>query len=403
MKELPKICMVTCLFELADSQSLLFAKTILRWGYSLIAICPGEIPDSLSAYEIQHYRIPLPTHNFDFNSSLLNILGGLFQRTRNSVLALAYLLRAKPEICVCIQPDSWLLSIIGKLFLHNRVVVDLREIYEDRASAFPVIFQPLVRRAVRFLFRFLSRYTDEIIHVSKARQGHYSYLLKPGVVISPFPQLEYYSNPCLVSKQMEVTVVHAGSLRWTYASEQFIESIPMVLEHAPNVKFVVIGGITSKLNNMQLVERLIASKILILMPRILHEKVVEILCQSDIGISLVLPLDQTHILAMPRKFFEYIAAGLPVVTADVPTLRDIVESNPCGVLVDPCSPKSIADGILRLVTNEKLRKELGDRGRVSCEKYYNWRIESIKLQDLLTSLEPSQKFSWQRGNDLPHP
>ena len=28
-----------------DSQTVLYAKTILAWGYPLIAICPGSIPE----------------------------------------------------------------------------------------------------------------------------------------------------------------------------------------------------------------------------------------------------------------------------------------------------------------------------------------------------------------------
>jgi glycosyltransferase involved in cell wall biosynthesis len=379
--------MISCLLGFDDSQTQLYARTILAWGYSLIAIVPGEIPKSLSAYEIRHHPVSLATHNFDFNSSFSNILCGLFQRSWNSIVALFYLLKAKPDICICIQPDSWLISIVGKLFLHNRVVVDLREIYEDRSSAFPVVLQPSIRKMLRFIFRLLSKFTDQIIHVSEARQVHYSYLLKPGIVVSPFPELEYYSKHSLGNNKSEVTVVHAGSLRWTYASDQFVESIPMILEQAPDVKFVVVGGVTSEMKNIQLIDSLIDNGKLILIPRVSHERVINILLQSDIGVSLVLPLDQTHILAMPRKFFEYLAAGLPAVAADVPTLRDVIVSNNCGILVDPSLPKSIADGILRLVFSQSLRKEFGNNGRVSCQKKYNWRNESKKLQDLLISLE----------------
>ena len=106
---------------------------------------------------------------------------------------------------------------------------------------------------------------------------------------------------------------------------------------------------------------------LIIVPRISHEKVINILLESDIGISLVLPLDQTHILAMPRKFFEYLAAGLPVVAANVPTLRNIVESTGCGVLVDPNSPQKYRRWDFRLTSSQSLRKEFGDHGRMSCE------------------------------------
>lgn len=382
MEQLPKICIVTNL-DFDDSQTLLYANTILTWGYALTVICPGTIPKSISNYEIDHRRLPLPTHNFGFHSSILNVFGGLLQRLSNSITALYYLLVTKPDICICIQPDVWAISVLSKLFLHNRIVVDLREIYEDRSSAFPIILQPIIRRLLRFIFRALSKYTDEIIHVSVARKNHYSYLLKPGIVISPFPRLEYYRNRRSTAHNSSISIVHAGSLRWTYASEQFIESIPMVLKRVPAANFVVIGGITSKLRNEALLNALIRVGKLTVIPRISYEEVIEVLLQSDIGISLVLPLDQTHILAMPRKLFEYLAAGLPVVAANVPTLQEVVESSECGVLVDPNSPASIASGILQLALSNRLRQKFGKNGRRACEAKYNWQNESMKLHNLL--------------------
>ena len=101
---------------------------------------------------------------------------------------------------------------------------------------------------------------------------------------------------------------------------------------------------------------------------------------------------------MPRKFFEYLATGLPVVAANVPTLRNIIGSTGCGVLVDPNSPKSIADGIIRLTSSQSLRKEFGDHGRMSCENKYNWHNESKKLQELFASLVSSE--STVRGKFL---
>jgi glycosyltransferase involved in cell wall biosynthesis len=382
----PKIGMVSCLFDLDDSQSLLYAKTIAAWGFDLVTICPGNIPSGLAQYSIEHHQVPSPSHHFDISSSFLNLLGGIFQRIRNSMIVLFFLLKTKPDICICIQPDSWLISIICKFFLHNRVVVDLREIYEDRAPAFPERIQPFIRRSFRMAFKILSRYTDEIIHVSGARQAHYSYLSKSGVVISPFPIMENYPDYKTDYESHEVIAVHAGSLRWGYASDQFLAAIPIILRQASNIKIIVIGGITSELKNKEILDEQVKQGNLAIISRIPHEEVIKILLRSDIGINLVLPLDQTHILAMPRKLFEYMAAGIPVVAADVPTLRNIVESSECGLLVDPTSPQSIAEGIIKLASEQELRKKMGYNGRKKCENLYNWEIESQKLRNLLISV-----------------
>jgi len=355
-------------------------------GYDVVLVCPGVIPDSLRNHNITLIPIPLPTHNFNFNSSFQNLLGGVWQRIRNSILALKGILKINPCVCFCSQPDSWLISVVGKVFLHYKVVVDLREIYEDRACAFPKQMQPIIRKMVRSSLKFLSNFTDEIIHVSKARQEHYSYISRPGLIISPFPKIDDYMDLGIRKETEIISVVHAGSLRWTYAANEFIEAMPFVINQNPSIKFIVIGGLFSQLENPELIKKLEDSNHLIIFPFLSHKDVIDILLQSDIGVNLVLPLDQTHILAMPRKLFEYLAAGLPVVAADVPTIREVVIENNCGILVDPTSPGSIAKGILDLAANKHKLRQMGENGRKASELFYNWNSESQKLKRLLDTL-----------------
>jgi glycosyltransferase involved in cell wall biosynthesis len=37
-----------------------------------------------------------------------------------------------------------------------------------------------------------------------------------------------------------------------------------------------------------------------------------------------------HYLSLPNKFFEYLAAGVPVIIPDFPEMRRVIESRQCG-------------------------------------------------------------------------
>ena len=385
-REIKTVCILSCLLGLEDSHIQFFADVISSQGYPLRLICPGTVPETLTGRDITHFALPTPTRHFEAGSSAVNITSGLWQRLRNSITAYRQLLKTKPDIVLCTQPDSWWIAICAKRKLHNKVVVNLLEIYEDRASAFPKFLRPVIRKILRSTLRSLARSTDEVIHVSRARQAHYNYLEKPGEIISFFPRLADLKLGLVKKMGNLVTIVQAGGLTWSYGADQLLEAIPLAKAKCPETHFLVIGRTRSELKNLSLLKKLVEEGTLEIIENVPHAEVLQIMQKCDIGINLVLPLGQTYLLAMPRKFFEYLAVGIPVVAADMPTLREVIDLHECGVLVDPESPQSIAEGIIKLAADDGLRRRMGSSGRLAAEKCYNGEIESRKISALFARL-----------------
>lgn len=76
---------------------------------------------------------------------------------------------------------------------------------------------------------------------------------------------------------------------------------------------------------------------------------------------------------------EAMAAGCPVVTSDRSSMVEV--AGDAGVLVDPMSVDSIADGIARLWTDEELRTSLAARGRARAERY-TWSAAAAATADV---------------------
>ena len=66
---------------------------------------------------------------------------------------------------------------------------------------------------------------------------------------------------------------------------------------------------------------------------------------------------------MPNKVWQAMAAGRPVVTADTPAVREVLEDGRGALLVPPGDPDALAAALARLAADPALRARLGAAAR----------------------------------------
>jgi len=102
---------------------------------------------------------------------------------------------------------------------------------------------------------------------------------------------------------------------------------------------------------------------------------------SKLGMVTLYPMIN-YLDALPVKMFEYMSAGIPVVSSNFPLWKEIVEGNNCGLTVDPKDPKEISGAIEKLLFNDNLAEEMGQNGKKAVFEKYNWGIEEKKLLNI---------------------
>ncbi len=95
----------------------------------------------------------------------------------------------------------------------------------------------------------------------------------------------------------------------------------------------------------------------------------------------------------PLKVLESMAAGVPVVASDVPSVREIMNDGEHGRLVPPDRPADLARAIRILLQYPDLRQRMGEQARRHLLRHYTWERALAQLdlvyQDL--GLTPSKK------------
>ncbi|MCX6583576.1 MAG: glycosyltransferase [Candidatus Aminicenantes bacterium] len=82
------------------------------------------------------------------------------------------------------------------------------------------------------------------------------------------------------------------------------------------------------------------------------------------------------------KFFEYMAAGIPIICSDFPVWRELVEANGVGLAVNPSEPGALVEAVEFLKTHPEKAAEMGERGKQLTQDRFNWQNEEKKLLEL---------------------
>jgi glycosyltransferase involved in cell wall biosynthesis len=102
-------------------------------------------------------------------------------------------------------------------------------------------------------------------------------------------------------------------------------------------------------------------------------------------------VDRYPTATSPLKLFEYMAAGLPIVAADLPGVREVLDDGENAVLVPSGDPEALARAFSRTLEDAAVARGLGDRARRAAAEY-TWSRRAERA--LASALGGSQAARW---------
>lgn len=96
-----------------------------------------------------------------------------------------------------------------------------------------------------------------------------------------------------------------------------------------------------------------------------------LLAGSDVGLQLLADIPAFYYGTSPNKFFDYLAAGLPVLNNYPGWVADMVREHGCGFAVPPRDPCSFADALLEAAEDRAHLRVMGANARKLAEKAFS--------------------------------
>jgi glycosyltransferase involved in cell wall biosynthesis len=117
-----------------------------------------------------------------------------------------------------------------------------------------------------------------------------------------------------------------------------------------------------------------------------HADVPALLAEADIGLAPY--ASDAPIYFSPLKLFEYLAAGLAVVAADIPGVRDIVGTDGA-LLMPPGDADALADAVAALAADAEERSRLHAKAR-SLAELHTWEQRARRILLAVDELSPKK-------------
>ena len=171
-------------------------------------------------------------------------------------------------------------------------------------------------------------------------------------------------------------------IRKPKANSKGIKKIIDLLEEIPDVHFVILGEGEFGAKFKAFAESKSYSERIHFMGAVQHSELLKYTAGADLGLALIENISISYYYALPNKLFEYIMAGIPLLSSNLPQMKNIIDIYDVGRYVDA---ENIPDIILLL--KEMLHDDaLMETYRLNCyraAKELNWENEFSKFKELI--------------------
>ncbi|MCK5786708.1 MAG: glycosyltransferase family 4 protein [Candidatus Sabulitectum sp.] len=281
-------------------------------------------------------------------------------------------------------------SVAGKR--NAKLVYDSHELWLE-SSRYLTATNPLNRLRLKRIEQKYAPVADAVIAVTPMRgrkmQQMYPSMKIPAIVENAPEKLDQLPakgrlRTLINADNDTIIALYQGVVCPERGLEELLRAAKLTTD--PTVKFVIIGmdSWNGTLQKMA-VEMELKDKVFFL-PPVPSEELPEITVDADIGFILFRNTCLNHYYSLPNKLYEYMMAGVPIISSNFPELKRVLNEVESGITVDPESPEAISSAVEKLAKDPSLRLRMQENGRAAALHRYNWAPQSELLKNLYRKL-----------------
>jgi len=187
---------------------------------------------------------------------------------------------------------------------------------------------------------------------------------------------EYTSElPVQNVERAEKRILFVGRLHPVKGTQYLLGAMSIVHRELREAKLILVGDGEEREHLETLTDNLGIRECVEFAGRVPHERVKDYMNQAEVFVLSSLSE------GFPVTILEAMACGLPVVATRVGGIPDIIEDGTNGYLVDTMNQEQLAEALLKLLQDEKLRRDISGNNREKAKKY-RWDAVAATLEGI---------------------
>jgi glycosyltransferase involved in cell wall biosynthesis len=294
----------------------------------------------------------------------------------------AKLLTKRAEIFLSNDLDTLLPNFLVSNFRNKKLVYDSHEYFTGVPELENSLTKKKIWRSLEKLIlpRLKHAYTvnQSIASLYQSEYGIKMKVVRNVPVLQPETEITRQFYPA----DKTILLLQGAGINEERGAEELVQSMTLLPE---NFKLYLIGSgtcwnklksLTSELGLHQKVE---------LIEKLPFRELRNYTSQAHLGLSLDKPISTNYKLSLPNKIFDYIHAGIPVLSSSVVEVEKIINDFEVGTTITEVTPNAIAKAIMEIFTNPGLYNQWRNNTRKAAEELC-WQKEEKVLEEIFSAV-----------------
>jgi glycosyltransferase involved in cell wall biosynthesis len=380
----------------SGTRSYNMAKALIAAGYDVTMIC-GSVAKGNTGLNhpfVNGYRQgivdDIDVIEFDLAySNHMNYVDRIKVFIKYILYSIRLVLREPTDIVFATSTPLTIgiIGIFARWFKKKPFIFEVRDLWPELPKAMGVIKNPLLLWLMSCLEWASYKSANKLIALSP---GIVKGITKKGVDIKKIEMIPNGSSLDIFSEgisfnrprglgQNDLMAIFTGAHGIANGLRAVLDAaFVLKKKNKQNIKIILIGEGKLKFELKARAKRENLNNIIFLdsMPK---TQLMGIMNIADIGLQILENVPSFYYGTSPNKFFDYIAAGLPVLNNYPGWLADLIEKNQCGYVVDPNNPELFADKLIHAAENRDKLKQMGINSRNLAIKEFDIKILGKKF------------------------
>jgi glycosyltransferase involved in cell wall biosynthesis len=415
-----KVCILTTSFPRFKGDSAgIFIYHLSRWlvkkGVNIEVIAPHD-PGCHFTEKWENIRIRRFPYFYPFQLQKLCYGSGIVKNIKNNLPAILQL----PFLCVSEffyslaffkknKPDiihaHWslpqgLIGIIAKRIFKIPCVTSIHgsDVYGLRSAFFKALNTMVIRNSDACTANSMAT-----ARIARKVCGNENIKVLPmGVDTECFSKIHDVASLKRKFKIEGPVILFVGRLIDWKGTAYLIKAMPEIIQRFPAAKALMIGSGPEKAELMRLAGAIGVANHIIFIDEVPQEELVPFYSMADIFVlpSIVNENGETEGLGV--VLLEAMACELPVIGSDVGGIPDIIRNGETGLLVRQKDSQDLVNQIIRLLTDEDLRKKMVRNSRNLIETQFSWEVVAERFIEIyLDVLEDNRsEVEYKAANNI---